>query len=194
MENEGLFKKEFLEQMARLKINDVARIPRYYRAVSNLPREALIEITDDFLDSSKYTPLPKDFLAAAVEWRKRYFLEHGHYYGKTVAESTEDKIDCNYCFDSGIVKIKHTVPDNFQKLIRCDCRVGSKCTAKLPSWAADLNGAFVRIDIDPSWFNPHTNETDNDKSAEKKIWDKVREWQKIVKKSEIYWKEIGYQS
>jgi hypothetical protein len=195
---EFITQNQFLTQMNRLAttwkdINTAERTPRYFLAVKDLPNEAVKEIINNLLDSASKMPLPKDFQGLASEWRKNFFLKNGHYYGtEKDAVSDINSIDCKTCFDCGILKIKHHQPDAFKQLMLCDCEAGTRSTALMPQWDSSVSGAFVKLAIDPTWFNPHASEQETLEESEKKVFKKVMEWKKIVKKSEIYWKDLGF--
>lgn len=189
---------DFVKQMNRMsstwkEINNVDRMPRYYRTVKDLPLDALKGIVDSLLDSSPKMPLPKDFMSLASEWRKTYFMKHGHVYGYEHNENAGlDEILCKLCFDCGILKIEHHESDGFKQLMRCDCGAGAKCRSLMPQWSNDLAGAFKRVSIDPKWFNPMANDQETLNNSEKKLFAKVGDWQRVVGKSEKYWAELGY--
>jgi hypothetical protein len=189
--------KDFTQQMNRMtstwtSITNVDRMPRYYRVVKELPLEALKEIVDRLLDSSTKMPLPKDFMDQASEWRKNYFNTNGHVYGTEKGFVEADQIGCKVCFDCGIMKIEHHQPSEFKQLMRCSCEKGSVSMAKMPQWSHDVAAAFKKVAIDPKWFNPHANETEDLINSEKKLYAKVMAWRSIVEKSEIYWDSMGY--
>lgn len=189
---------DFTKQMNRMTstwqgITNVDRMPRYYRVMKDLPLEAMKEIVDRLLDSSTKMPLPKDFMDSASEWRKTYFLKYGHTFGTEKIGSHDDTaIECEICFDCGITKIEHLTPSSFKGLMRCSCAAGKKSTALIPQWSNDVAGAFKRVAIDPKWFNPHANETESLIDSEKRVFNKVMEWKRILTKSENYWSELGY--
>lgn len=173
-------------------INNVALVSRYSAAVKDLPKDALRQIGDDLLDNSSKMPLPKDFLAAASEWRKSFFMKNGYYYGQELNPDLAPAPLCSWCFDCGITKIEHHNPDGFKQLMRCGCAAGSTSNAKMPQWDNSVSGAFKRVAIDPAWFNPHANSTEELERSEKKLWAKVQEWQRIVGKASKYWADLGF--
>ena len=196
MEN-GLVNQEFLKMMNTLQgrwqeINNKAMLPRYYNAVKDLPKDALRSITEDLLDNSAKFPLPKDFFAAASAWKKSFFLQNGYYFGQEFGNDAASAPLCSWCLDCGITKIEHHNADGFKQLMRCGCATGSTSNAKLPQWDSELSGAFKRVAVAPEWFNPMTNNAETVSTSEKKLFDKVLEWQRIVAKAAQYWADQGF--
>ena len=154
--------------------------------------EGFIEVCGTITENFRQMPLPSDVEKGISEWRKRYQTEHGKPYGYESSARGDDGIECETCFDTGILKIKHHEPDNFAQVMRCDCKTGKASLVKIPAWDQSLRSAFARVAIDPKFFNPGIAEGESQESAELKLWKKVEEWKSILRKSEIYWQNLGY--
>ncbi len=175
-------------------INNKARMQFYYLAVRGLPLEAVQHIANNFLKSETRMPLPADFSKSASEWRKDYFMKNGFYYGEEASRNAPEVINCNLCFDTGIMKVQYHDDTKFVQLMRCSCDSGATCSASLPRWDNKLSGAYKKVALDESWFNPHIDSVDTEVVINNKIFSKVDKWKEAVKSSEIYWTKRSLQT
>lgn len=99
---------------------------------------------------------------------------------------------CLFCYDTGILKIKHHNPDDFLQLMKCSCKQGEKNLSALPRWNQDAAPMFVRVALNPKWFNPNVTENDELDSMGEKMMNKFEQWRSIISKSEQYWAKLGF--
>lgn len=192
-----LKKENFIRNFSKMieafpSLKSAPRIDRVFSFMSDLDSNAMNEVFDSIIDTFRNTPTPNDFLEATIMWKKNYRRKYGYGFGELqVIEAQYTKIDCEYCCDTGITKIK-SIDLAVTHLIRCDCGAGKTNNALLPVWDNILRAGFVKEKIDPSWFNPKINVVDSEETAGGKIISKMIEWKRIVKKSEQYWLNAGY--
>lgn len=174
-------------------LESISRLQRCYNYVSDLPVDAVRTIVDDMVDNERFAPLPVDFEKKASAWKKDFFFKNGYYFGEDGIQTKEEKPDCDFCMDTGIVKITHhDTSDKFKQLMRCACVKGDKCIDNLPQWSQDLTGAFIREKISAEWFNPKIEALEDVKLQHSKIWAKLKEWQDVKMKSVKYWFDLGF--
>jgi len=189
-----MLKNEFIEEMRGIvegfpSLKNRFKLDRIYSAFENLPKEALTFAIDAVADEA--SPTPASFKKAARDWKSAFYKKNGYYYGFE-NQPAEDVNICRYCFDCGVVKVKHNAPDDFIQLMRCSCEAGLGSKFKLPPFNNDAKAMFVKVALNPSWFNPNIDEKDELDQMSLKIQNKFDQWKNIVSKSEKYWAELGY--
>jgi hypothetical protein len=168
-------------------------IERIHVFLGPLPKDAVEQIVNQIGDEARATPTINEFKALASRWKYDYFKANGHWYGQKAEEVKPEQL-CQFCFDCGIVKVKHNTPDEFLQLMKCSCNAGSKVSAKLPQFNSDAKAMFVRVAINPQWFNPNIEVSDDLDKMGSKVLNKFDEWRAIVHKSEKYWAGLGFKA
>lgn len=192
------FKKHFIDEMNRLAvvfpgINNKERLSRYFRHVEGLPEAAFTGIVNNLLDHSRQMPLPKDFEVLAKDWRNAFYSRNGYYYGTEKLVSQEACVDCDTCFDSGIIKVTRIEDDKFMQLMRCTCQKGKESQAIIPVWEDIVHQqSFKKMPLNDRWFNPTFAKKDSDETMGSKLMKKLAEWKSQIVRSENYWREQGY--
>jgi hypothetical protein len=167
------------------------KIDRIYSFFEKLPSDALKFAIDEVCDEA--SPTPAAFRKAARDWKSDFYKKNGYYYGYEEQANQEPQY-CPYCFDCGVVKVKHNTPDDFLQLMRCSCDAGLVCQSKLPHFNNDAKAMFVRVALNPAWFNPNITEKDDLDQMGAKVQNKFDQWQNIIRKSEKYWAGLGYKN
>lgn len=160
-------------------MNNASRLPRYFKALGDLPDQAFAEMVEQILDTAKTMPLPDDFRQIASRWRHQYAIKNGEPFG---AIKEAEIIECLSCMDLGIVRIQHHTGNDFDELMRCDCHIGEKSDLAAPQWDNQLGGAFKKSPVPINWF----------KCDAGKIFEKAQGWTKKRKKAEKHWSSLGY--
>jgi len=163
-------------------INSKGRFRHYYSTVEGMPAECLRDISTQFLMSSRQMPLPEDFKAAVTAWKRNnnYFEPH--------EQSQENKIECLWCYETGILKIQFLDDSKFQTLMRCDCKFGDSCNSKFPRWDVGLGNAAKKIALNPLSFKPSENEG----GIYESLMIKAKKWNEFKFQAETFWREKGY--
>jgi len=189
--------EEFLTEMTGLierfpSLKNRSLLSRIHSILMNISSEGAREVIVEISDGAKGVPTPNDFKEHARTWRSKFFHKNGYYYGFEPIDSQETNVKCEFCFDCGIVKVKHNVPDDFIQLMRCNCEAGLRSSAALPPYNNDARHVFVRVALNPAWFNPNISTTDDLDKMGSKLLQKHDTWRVIISKSENYWKGLGY--
>lgn len=154
--------------------------------------DGFIEVCNNICNTSRFPPMPVDFSKGIDDWRKAFYYKNGFNYGSTRVEVEAISLDCNFCFDTGIIKIEHHNSDGFKKLMRCECISGANNNSLIPIWGNSLSGAYKKTQIDSTWFNPKIIENDSESGIGNKVWAKWLAWKTLILASEKYWEGMGY--
>lgn len=173
-------------------MESISKMQRCFGYVSELPQPAVKEIIEDMIDNERFAPLPVDFEKKASAWKRNFFLKNGYYYGETGTQVISEKIDCDWCLDTGLTKIVHHAKSEFAKLMRCSCERGNVSGDVMPKWDNELQAAYRREKLTIDWFNPKIDSSQSEETQFYKIYSKVEEWQQIKLKSSNYWIDLGY--
>lgn len=172
-----------------------SRLEAISSALSSLKNNDAIILCEQIIKTQRNYPLPDEVTKFVYEFKRQFRIRHGkHYDDLDIINAQYTKIDCEFCYDTGIVKIEHHGKNDFQHLIRCSCEKGILNNSKMPIWDSSLSAAFVKKALNDKWFNPGITENENDKSVESKIMKKVNEWKSQIKRSENYWSDLGYKT
>lgn len=182
-----VMQKDFLEViniMAEVfpNISGKARLKYYFNAVKDVPLKCLKDISQSFLSSAKYQPMPTDFIDAVGEWKKK-----NNYFKFNPDEPT--KIDCAKCGDLGVLVMNKSEGD-FYSLINCSCDVSMPQTLKAPKWSNDLAGGYKVEKCPLDWFKPKTVSDFNFGNTETQ--NLINNWKIKKQSAEKHWANLGY--
>lgn len=182
-----VLQKDFLEvinTMAEVfpNISGKARLKYYYNAVKDVPLKCLRDISSAFLMSSKYMPLPTDFVDAVSEWKKKNNFSKYN-------PDDPSKIDCPKCDDLGVLVMNKSEGD-FYSLINCSCEVSMPQTLKAPKWSNQLAGGYKVEKCPLEWFKPKNIEHFHWENPEVQVI--LSEWKSKKQSAEKHWASLGY--
>lgn len=104
--------------------------------------------------------------------------------------SPEHKLDCEICWDMGIVIATPTTSTGRQTLIIHDCKWGKLCSEfyYLPMWDKELEERYCIEQCYLSWFKPEpVGDLGN---TLEDILEKSKVWQRRIDLEEKYWRGI----
>ena len=165
---------QFNIQMERLssvfgeKAFSEQRLALIWRHVEKLSYPAFFKITEHFLGSFRFAPLPNDF-KDAVGSEMRSNPRRG-------VEVQTWAPTCSECDDTGVVVV---CPEpEIESLMRCLCDKGTNHFSKLPEWSNSVS-KWKKEKCPTEWFRP--DEMKSDANGE------IR-WQASLNKKSEYWK------
>ena len=163
-------------------INGKARIRLYWQAVNRLPLKALKEISQSFLMGGRHMPTPQDFHEAAKDWKRKNDW--------TVTEVEAQVSICQYCRNSGVVRIVHLSNSEIDHLMRCNCFESWRSeNMKFPQFDYALKQVYKIGPCPLEWFKP------NDKNLNGKEFEKLQlKYFSKIKNAEKYLSDLVFKN
>ena len=161
------------------------KLDRIFWFVRDLPERAMKEIFDTLIDASRVTPTPIEIDTLARAWRKR----HNFYPSIHAGEQVEIKT-CQYCRDSGVVRIQHLSNQEVDHLMRCNCFESWRSEhMKFPQFEYQLKQVYKVTPCPIEWFKP------SDKNPNGKEFFELLDVYKLkIKNAEKYWADLGFKA
>lgn len=181
-----IFLKNFealIDAFPQLKVK--TKIDRIFWFVRDLPEKGMVEIFNIVLDTFRATPTPSDFNDAAKAWRKR----NNYFSNVEISDPEEIKI-CQYCRNSGVVRIVHLSNSEIDHLMRCNCFESWRSEhMKFPQFDYALKQVYKIGPCPLEWFKP------NDKNLNGKEFEKLQlKYFSKIKNAEKYWADLGFKN
>jgi hypothetical protein len=147
---------------------------RIYSFVRDLGPISFQRIVRSMLDTQRVAPLPKDFLEAAGNERKKSFDR------KPTQEFKPIDPNCHFCGDLGVIK---AIGEDFNELMMCECNESDdyrapKNTWKIPTWSRE----YRREKCPKDWFVP-----DKGSDLIGAIQNKAELWKARIEIAEQFW-------
>lgn len=157
-----------------------------------MPARSFERIVGNFVSGSRYAPLPKDFIDAAIKERQHLG------FAREIAPAAP--IECDWCNDGLVMEIMRK-DDGEEFFCRCECNLWPHNSEKprrwsshtqLPIWAKEAERHFLPLKMfgeralrwkPPRGFDP--------RKPEESLKGMVERWQLKMRKSEQMWAEVG---